>query len=116
MVSSITIGTNTTDGTTEDTGTEGTGGTTDSVPQPLLCSPVNSPARSPIVMRSRPAPGLRAGLPRPGAGLGRLPPQQLFGERPVQRPIQRPIQRPGTPGLAPPRVRKRAGLGAGRIA
>lgn len=101
VVSSITIGTDTTIGTT-DTGTEvtevtdtevtDTDITTDSVPQAILCSPVNSPVRSPIVMRPRLQPGL--------LGRGLLQPRQLF-----ERPVERAIRQPGTPGLAAPRVR-----------
>lgn len=93
MISSITIGTDTTIGGT-DTGTEVTDTdiTTDSVPQAILCSPVNSPVRSPIVMRPRLQPGL--------LGRGLLQPRQLF-----ERPVERAIRQPGTPGLAAPRVR-----------
>lgn len=90
VVSSITIGTDTTEGTTEVT--EVTEDTTDSVPQAILCSPVNSPVRSPIVMRPRLQPGL--------LGRGLLQPRQLF-----ERPVERAIRQPGTPGLAAPQVR-----------
>ena len=92
VVSSITIGTDTTIGGTDtDTVTDTVTDTTGSVPQTILCSPVDSPVRSPIVMRSRPLPGLPA-----GAGIGLYPPRQLDLSGAV---AERPAQ-PGTP--APP--------------